>query len=169
MYIKLTTTGDNTATIYTTSITNFHDPECFDSDISVDSVQSKLDDRLGIEITGSHLELVLTTIEKFGKEIRTGFTKNGLDTTKLTEDQAERAEMMDIHPALYDLYFKPGGVSYRCHMSSREKRYMIQDYQNEQNILETLKSNSYKELVFPYDDAGRDASQHFIDTLNIKL
>ena len=76
---------------------------------------------------------------------------------------------MDIHPALYDLYFRRGGVSYRCHMSSREKRQMIQDYENEQNILETLQTNNYKEIVFPSSDAGRKESQHFIDTLNIKF
>lgn len=169
MYIKLNTNNENSATMYTTAILNFQDPDNFEAMISKDDVQFNLDNSSGIKISGSQLQLVISTIQQFGKEIQTGFTKNGLDTTKLTEDQAERAEMLDIHPALYDMYFTRGGVSYRCHMSQREKTYMIREYQNEQNILDTLQSNSYKELIFPNTVAGKEASQNFVDTLNINL
>jgi len=158
MYIKLVTTEENT-TLTVKYIYSFNDPETFDAEITRENVDDELKSTEGIEITESQIVLINSIIDEFGKDIKLGITMNGMDTTKLTQAQAEKARMLDIHPALYPFYFKEGGVAYRCMMSSREKAMMIREYENEQKILGGLLAHNFCEIEFSNDEYGQQFAQ----------
>jgi len=73
-------------------------------------------------------------------EIRPRVTANGVDTDNLTPNQEEA--LMGRHPALADLYLSSAGGVYRNHCSSREKAYMIEEFDKNAVELEKLKNMS---------------------------
>ena len=164
MYIKLVTTNDNT-TLIAKSIYSFNDPEKCDGDITLENVNEQLTSNSGIEIPESQIVFINSIIEEFGKDIKLGITMYGMDTTKLTDSQFEKSQMLNIHPALYSLYFTEGGLAYRCTMSSREKAIMIREYENEQKILGGLLSHKFCEIEFSNDDYGRQFARQFNDII----
>jgi hypothetical protein len=60
-------------------------------------------------------------------KIKYSVTNSGTDVDALTPDQI--ALIGNHHPALADLYLTSGGSAYQTHCSSRERRYMIEEYE----------------------------------------
>lgn len=77
-----------------------------------------------------------------------GITASGFDTKAVTPEIYCDCILMrsDNHPALWPMYATPGGRIYRAHCSSREKRYMIQQYDKVQAVLHRVIDSGFQEL-----------------------
>ena len=77
-----------------------------------------------------------------------GITASGFDTKAVTPEIYCDCILMrsDNHPALWPMYITPGGRTYRAHCSSREKRYMIQQYDKVQAVLHRVIDSGFQEL-----------------------
>lgn len=91
-----------------------------------------------------------------------GITCCGLDTKTLSEEQRERCEMRsENHPALWGLYCREGGLSYRACMSGREKRAMIQEYDKSQALNQKAIDGGFFEYRCEDDATNREFNKVF--------
>ncbi len=89
------------------------------------------------------------------KPIRLNLTMSG---NPVVEDDA-------YHPALTDLYKSYGGCSYRMHMSSRERQYMIETFDSKQSVLRVLIENGFKEIDGSQLGTGNEISKKIFDVV----
>ena len=100
-----------------------------------------LDDKIDLNILPNKINQIKDKL----KTINLGYTCNGTNT--LLEENQKLINIRNIHPALVDYYSTNNGSLYRCHMSSFEKQYTINEYEYDQKILLILKENGYQELL----------------------
>lgn len=93
-------------------------------------------------------------------QIRPFVTINNIDTENLTEDQ--QLKLGGNHVALADLYLLNGGNSYRHHCSSRERAYMIAQFEENSELLQKYKNLSCVTLD---DHNAREMIRNKIDIM----
>ena len=62
----------------------------------------------------------------------------------------------DNHPALFGLYYGPGGPSYRATMSRLERRAMIEEYDTEQKQIQNIIDQGFMVYIGKYDKIDSD-------------
>ena len=92
-------------------------------------------------------------------KIKYSVTNSGTDVDALTTEQIAR--IGHHHPALADLFLTSGGSAYRTHCSSREKQYMIEEYERRRKGLLVIVRAGF--LMF---DANQSAVyDHLLDEM----